>query len=123
LIKGLHSQGLPNRSAGFWNNVSVCCGNAGIAAVLLDRRDSTTLDRELATKLIDDLLSRGTHLDLDGQRVGLKWIQAEHRVQPELLQAQTGLMQGAAGIGMVLLQIHADIHKRNRPRPIPALPF
>jgi hypothetical protein len=34
-------------------------------------------------------------------------VQAEHRVQPQLLVAQTGYMQGAAGIGMWLLRLDA----------------
>jgi hypothetical protein len=34
----------------------------------------------------------------------LSWIQAEHRSQPKLLIAQTGLMQGAAGIGLIFLR-------------------
>ena len=38
---------------------------------------------------------------------GLKWIQAEHKVKPDLLVAQTGLMQGAAGIGLWLLKLDA----------------
>ena len=38
---------------------------------------------------------------------GLRWIQAEHRVRPELLVAQTGYMQGAAGVGMWLLRLDA----------------
>jgi hypothetical protein len=33
---------------------------------------------------------------------------AEHRVRPELLIAQTGLMQGAAGVGLVLLRFAAE---------------
>ena len=41
---------------------------------------------------------------------GIKWIQAEHRVRPEFLQAQTGLMQGAAGIGLWLLRLDAFDH-------------
>ena len=44
---------------------------------------------------------------------------AEHRVQPELLQAQTGLMQGAAGIGLWLL--HLDGHSQDR-EPLVVLP-
>ena len=31
---------------------------------------------------------------------GLKWVQAEHRAKPNFLQARTGLMQGAAGMGL-----------------------
>ena len=34
-------------------------------------------------------------------------MQAEHRVQPKLLVAQTGYMQGAAGIGTWLLRLDA----------------
>jgi hypothetical protein len=41
------------------------------------------------------------------QGKGLKWIQAEHRVRPDFLVAQTGLMQGAAGIGLWLLKLDA----------------
>lgn len=54
-----------------------------------------------------DLLRRAT---VDGD--GMKWIQAEHRVRPELLVAQTGFMQGAAGIGTFFL--HADGMRRGR---------
>ena len=38
---------------------------------------------------------------------GLKWIQAEHRLHPDRLTAQTGLMQGAAGVGLTLLRLDA----------------
>jgi hypothetical protein len=36
---------------------------------------------------------------------GVRWVQAEHRVKPELRVAQTGYMQGASGIGMWLLHV------------------
>ena len=55
-----------------------------------------------ARRVADDLVARGTR---DGE--GLRWVQAEHRVRPELLAAQTGLMQGAAGIGLALLRLDA----------------
>lgn len=38
---------------------------------------------------------------------GMSWLQAEHRTRPEFLVAQTGLMQGAAGIGLVYLRTQA----------------
>ena len=47
---------------------------------------------------------------------GLKWVQAEHRVRPELLIAQTGLMQGAAGVGLSML--HLDAVERGERRHI-----
>jgi len=34
-------------------------------------------------------------------------VQAENRSQPELRKQQTGYMQGAAGIGLWLLRLHA----------------
>ena len=36
---------------------------------------------------------------------GVKWIQAENRIEPDNLQAQTGLMQGAAGIGLYFIHL------------------
>ena len=44
-----------------------------------------------------DLLKRATS---DAQ--GLRWIQAENRTEPEAVAAQTGYMQGATGIGILL---------------------
>ena len=43
---------------------------------------------------------------------GLKWIQAENRVSPNDLVAQTGYMQGAAGVGAFYL--HADALAKGR---------
>ena len=57
--------------------------------------------------MADDTLRRAT---ADGD--SLKWIQAENRVQPDSLVAQTGLMQGAAGVGIALL--HLDGATRGR---------
>jgi uncharacterized protein YyaL (SSP411 family) len=36
---------------------------------------------------------------------GMRWVHAEHRSRPDFLQAQTNLMQGAAGIGLWLLRL------------------
>jgi hypothetical protein len=61
-----------------------------------------------ATRVADNMVSRAVP-----DHGGIKWIQAEHRIKPELLQAQTGYMQGAAGIGMTLLRL--DAIKRGQP--------
>jgi hypothetical protein len=37
---------------------------------------------------------------------GIKWTQAERRIEPDRLLAQSGLMQGAAGVGLFL--VHVD---------------
>lgn len=109
--------GIPEQhSAGYWNNVSFCCGDAGVASFYLDmfrmRHDSSYLD--FANKMLDALASKA-----DTKGAGWQWEQAENRRQPELLQAQTGLMQGAAGIGLVFLR--ADALRRGR-KPVIRLP-
>jgi hypothetical protein len=63
------------------------------------------------------LLSHAT-----ADRDGLKWIQAEHRVRPELLIAQTGFMQGAAGVGTWLLHLDGFERYGRRYRPVVRLP-
>jgi rhamnogalacturonyl hydrolase YesR len=113
--------GIPEkRTPGYWNNVSQCCGSAGIAESLLDLYRHTHDRRYLAfaRRVTADLLKRSTR-----DAKGTRWVQAEHRVQPALLKAQTGYMQGAAGIGMWLL--HLDGFERGRPDRItlPDNPF
>ena len=107
---GILKSGIPERQTdGFWNNVSQCCGSAGVAQFFLDlnrvKPNATYL--AFSKKVTADLLSRGTR-----DEKGLRWVQAENRVQPTVLKAQTGYMQGAAGIGMWLLKL--DAAERNR---------
>ena len=109
--ESLIASGIPEqRTPGFWNNVGQCCGSAGVAEFALDSY-AVTRDpkwRIFARRLADDVLARSTR---DGH--GLRWIQAEHRVKPELLVAQTGWMQGAAGVGHMLLRMDAvDRHRK-----------
>jgi len=108
---GILMSGIPERrTPGFWNNVSQCCGSAGVAQFMLDYYGVSKDPKYLAfaQKMTTDLLSRATR-DIRGTR----WVQAENRVQPDLLVAQTGYMQGAAGIGIWLL--HLDGLEKKRP--------
>ncbi|HVF91870.1 MAG TPA: lanthionine synthetase LanC family protein [Blastocatellia bacterium] len=113
--------GVPEKQTpGFWNNVSQCCGSAGVAEFFLDlyhvTHDRAYLER--ARRVAAHLLGKATS---EGE--GLKWIQAEHRVKPDLLVAQTGFMQGAAGVGMLLLRLD-DIERGKHTRVIfPDSPF
>lgn len=102
--------GLPTaKMEGYWNNISYCCGNAGIASFFLslDQLYPGRSYRQFADTMIADLLKRSTRYK-DHQY----WMQAENRTQPQLLQAQTGLMQGASGVGIALL--HALSSSRNK---------
>ncbi len=119
--RSLSTSGIPEaRTPGFWNNVGQCCGSAGAAAFLLavDRVLGHQHHRGLVRRLADDVLTRATRTEH-----GLKWIQAEHRVRPELLVAQTGFMQGAAGVGMLLLDLDAAENGLAPSAPWPDSPF
>jgi lantibiotic modifying enzyme len=97
------ASGAPERRGrGYWNNVGQCCGDAGVGELAI------SLWRMLADERYLDLARRvAAHLDAESTIVdrGRCWPQAEHRVRPELLEAQTGYMQGAAGIGSFLLRL------------------
>jgi lantibiotic modifying enzyme len=106
--------GLPEKQTpGFWNNVSQCCGSAGVAEFFLSLYQVTHDRRyiDFSKRVTANLLSKATR-----DQNGTRWIQAEHRVKPDLLAAQTGYMQGAAGIGMLLL--HLDQIERGKKRSI-----
>ncbi|MFC1543713.1 lanthionine synthetase LanC family protein [Gemmatimonadota bacterium] len=89
--------------SGYWNNVSICCGTAGLLGFMLDLHQSTgdPVWLEGARRYADVLVERAQR-----SATGLSWPQAEHRTRPDLVQAQTGWMQGAAGISAMLLRIH-----------------
>ncbi|HJR61378.1 MAG TPA: lanthionine synthetase LanC family protein [Vicinamibacterales bacterium] len=119
--RGVLESGIPEKlTEGFWNNVSQCCGSAGVGQFFLDLHRTRANPGYLAfaKRMTEDLLKRGTR---DEQ--GLRWVQAEHRVQPKLLVAQTGYMQGAAGIGMWLLRLDAAEHGRQNFVRFPDTPF
>lgn len=113
--------GIPeSEHQGFWNNVGICCGSAGVADFFLSLYKLTSKEDYLdfAVRLTRDLIDRATE-----EGGGLKWIQAEHRVRPDYLQAQTGLMQGAAGIGLWLLRLDAFEIQRPPKVVFPDNPF
>jgi hypothetical protein len=108
--QALRASGIPEaRTPGFWNNVGQCCGSAGVADFFLAlwRETNDARDLAFARRTIDDMLGRATP-----EAGGLKWVQAEHRSQPNLLIAQTGYMQGAAGVGSALVHFAAALDKR-----------
>ena len=116
------------RTDGFWNNVGLCCGSAGVASFLMDASKEHA-DPEFAREakeqikaLTQDILRRATKNKGSGGDERLSWIHAEHRARPELLQAQTGLMQGAAGMGLFFLKRHADSKNTTLAIDLPAFP-
>ena len=123
LAQGIVDSGVPEvhpDRSGYWNNVSQCCGNCGVSEFFLDLHRATGDRRHLdfATRVVKDTLSRATE---DGD--GLKWIQAENRVSPEQVVAQTGLMQGAAGVGLALLHLDGALQRRKALVVLPDSPW
>jgi lantibiotic modifying enzyme len=119
--RAIVGSGIPDAPApGFWNNRGVCCGSAGVAEFLLAHHratgDATSL--ALARRLSDQILARATR-----DAAGIRWRHAEHRTRPAEIAAQTGWMQGAAGIGAWFL--HLDAFERGAAPPIrlPDTPF
>lgn len=116
-IRGIQTSGVPEgRTPGFWDNVGRCCGSAALADALLWADDTA-----LAHALVDDLLARAT----PAAGGGLEWVHAENRVEPYWRQSYTGWMQGASGIGSLLIRLAArergaDWNVRWPDNPVPA---
>jgi hypothetical protein len=69
-------------------------------------------------RVTDQLLARATR-----DATGTRWVQAENRVQPDHLAAQTGWMQGAAGIGAWLVRLDAFERGKAAAFRLPDSPF
>ena len=108
------------RTPGFWNNESVCCGSAGIASFYLDlfRVTKDPRYRDFARSTTDVLLSRAERTS-----DGMFWRHAEHRIRPDAVATQTGYMQGAAGIGTWLFDLDDWLAGKHRPIRLPDSPF
>ena len=91
---------------GFWENLGQCCGSAGIADYFLKQYNRTKKSEYLdfARTVTQDIVD---HARVAGNT--LSWTHAEHRTSPGFTMTQTGYMQGAAGIGMHFLRMHATV--------------
>jgi lantibiotic modifying enzyme len=119
--RGILESGIPEQqNPGLWNNVGICCGSAGVAEFFLSlyRIAQKQEYLDFAERLTDQIMKKANR-----DEAGMRWIQAEYRSRPDFLQAQTNLMQGAAGIGLWLL--HRLEHARGgEPRVVlPDNPF
>ena len=117
----LLTSGIPDKETpGFWNNDGICCGLAGVGEFFLGLgralKDKSYL--EFSNRVTARLLAKATQA---GNQ--MFWVQAEHRVRPDFLLAQTGYMQGAAGIGTFLLQLDAARRGKATKIVFPDTPF
>lgn len=119
--ESLQKCGIPDkRTPGYWNNYGFCCGDAGMLRFFLDlyRLDGKPEQLAFAKRLAGFLLAKA-----EPAGSGLKWTFAENRVSPSEVQAQTGLMQGAAGVGLALVWLHELEEKRDALARFPDAPW
>jgi lantibiotic modifying enzyme len=117
----IEQSGIPEATTpGFWENDGPCCGLAGVAEFFLDlhRAKGEPSDLEFSRRVTRVLAERATRDEL-----GARWVQAEHRVRPAELAAQTGWMQGAAGIGAWCLRLATFEEGREVRVRLPDSPF
>lgn len=111
---------IENKEFTDWENYGACCGTAAKVSFFVDLFQVSGSKKWLsAAKTYADKLLRAAVKDEDR----LCWPHAEHRVQPRNIAAQTGLMQGAAGIGVALLQLDAALHGDALVITLPDNPF
>ena len=121
LDDGLVALGAPEeRGRGFWNNISQCCCDAGIGdhAVNMFRATGDEFYKDLGLRVAKEVVRRAEQND--GTYC---WPQAEHRTQPDFIQAQTGYMQGAAGVGSFLLHLATTLKGEPVKIQFPDSPF
>lgn len=120
MMRGVSHLGAPEvRSPGFWKNHGQCCGDSGIGefALLMAERTDDPNYLALARRCADVVIANST-LD-DNCRY---WEQAEHRARPNFIQAQTGYMQGAAGIVSFLIHLGTTLEGRPTKISLPDWP-
>ena len=108
LTDGMESLGVPTvQSAGYWNVLNICCGTAGILNTYLGLWAGLGDDRyyEKAMECKKILLDRATYEETP-QGLTAKWQFALDRVAPDTLTTPIGFLDGAAGIGAMLLQVY-----------------
>jgi Lanthionine synthetase C-like protein len=91
-----------NKLWGTGTTLVKCCGAAGVGEFFLGFYTAMKEKAYLtfAQRIAVHLISRAERVE-----DGMKWTQSENRLQPYHLLAQTGLMQGAAGIGLFLVHV------------------
>ncbi len=105
--RAILASGAPQKhSPGFWNNHGIAYGTAGLAEFFLELHQRTG-DREyleFARRAGGHLLAQAARDEASG---GAKWFNAASSAVRGRTVAHTGLMHGAAGIGLVLLRFDA----------------
>lgn len=108
-----------HKTPGYWNNVGKCCGDVGVAEHYL------WLYQITGNQAYEDYAMAMTHKAVGLATVegnGLKWVHAENRRSPKAVAAQTGLMQGSAGMGLWFLHLDATSKGKQPSIQLPDVP-
>ncbi|MCP4150635.1 MAG: hypothetical protein GY757_23010 [bacterium] len=115
--RSIMQAGIPGKfTSGYWNNVGKCCGHTGLAEFFLGLYHISKNDDYL--KFVKTINGALIAQKVQTPKNGAKWVHAEHNRYRDFTMAQSGLMQGAAGIGLWLL--HWDTFEKSKN---PAKPF
>lgn len=121
LVEGLIEAGAPeHHSAGFWHNHCACCGTAGFINLFLGVWGETG-DRkylEYADRSAQVIIGNATY---NGKEA--VWYQAFSRIDPNLITADIGLYNGAAGIALSLVQTASALQGKFDPLRLPDEPY
>lgn len=114
--------GIPElETGGFWYNAGQCCGSAAVAEFYLGLAalENQPAWEGLAAAVVDHIIARGTPTESGG----LEWVHAENRAEPYWRQSYTGYMQGAAGIGSLLIRLAGRTSGKPWKERLPDNPF
>jgi hypothetical protein len=124
--------------------VSQCCGDAGMGDFFLALdgiaasggpagealvgkaviQDAAEFARHLGSYIVGEgSLSQSEANEGPRGEGGINWPQAEHRTRPDFIQAQTGWMQGAAGVGAFFLHLDGLAKGRKARITLPDSPW
>lgn len=120
--RGILHSGIPEaQTPGLWNVVCQCCGTTGILDFFVSLWLVTARPDYLAfaQRVAAQTLSRAS----GGDGTGYRWYQAWTRVQPDLINAETGYMIGAAGEGSAFLHLYLAEQGRYAAILFPDNPF
>ncbi len=109
LKAGLLLAGAPEvRSAGYWHNYNMCCGTAGILNLFLGlwADGGSEEDLQLARRCGRVLLG-GMTCEEKPEGLSARVYLALDRIAPQKITSPIGFMDGAAGIGAMLLQLYS----------------
>ncbi|MDR3335794.1 MAG: hypothetical protein LBT16_01190, partial [Treponema sp.] len=121
LTQGIIGAGAPEyHSAGYWDCHCQCCGTAGFVnlflGIWLESGGDEYLDYAVRSGKV--LLGGATY---DGEKA--IWYQAFTRLKPDLITTDLGYMEGAAGIGVALLQLSTALGEDFTTIRLPDDPF